>query len=123
MRRPLATLLLTAIAVLTGMRLAVAVQDTEAMRCAIACGHAASATKGASCCPMADAPGAGPSFKTCSRGEGVALVPLASGQPALLAMAPYLTAPTGHRFPGLAVVAGPRSSMPRPPEHVPLVFG
>jgi hypothetical protein len=123
MRSPLAILLLTALAVLAGLRLAAAVQDTEAMRCAIACGHAASAMKGASCCPMAAAPGAGPSLKTCSRSDGLALIPLALGQPALLAMASRLTLPTAHRFLDPAPDARPRSSTPLPPDHVPLLFG
>ncbi len=122
MQRPMAILVLAAVALLTGLRLAMEVQDTEAMRCAIACGHAASAMKGASCCPMADAPGSGLSFKTCSQGDGLALVPLATGQPALLAMASHLTAPTKHRLLDPAPTAEPLSSTPRPPDHVPL-FG
>jgi hypothetical protein len=123
MRRSLATLLLTALAVLAGLRLAAAVQDTEAMRCAIACGHAASAMKGASCCPMADAPGAGLSFKTCSRGDGLAPISLASGQLAVLCAAARLTAPPAQRFFDPACDAKPRSSTPRAPDHVPLLFG
>lgn len=123
MRRSLATLLLAVLAALAGLRLSVAVQDAEAMRCAIACGHAASAMKGASCCPMSDTPGASPSFKTCSRGDGLASISLASGQLAVLCAAARLTAPQAQRFVDPACDAKPRSSTPRGPDHVPLLFG
>lgn len=123
MQRPIAAFVLAAVSLLAGLRLAVAVQDTEAMRCAIACGHTASAGKGAVCCPMSAAPGSGPSFKTCAGGDGLALIPLATGQPALIATAAPLTAPAVHRFLDAAPDAGPRFAPPRPLDHVPLLFG
>jgi len=122
MDRPLATLLLAALAALAGLRLAVAVQDTEAMRCAIACGHAASATKGAACCPMSAAPEAGPSFKACAPG-GLALLPLAAPQPAVLAAAGPLALPTPDRLFDCVPDSRLRFAPPRPLDHVPLLFG
>lgn len=122
MRRPLAFLLLTAIAALAGLRLAAAVQDTEAMRCAIACGHAASAVKGAACCPMAGAKGGGLAFKACGRG-GLALMPLAPVQPAVLASAAPLEEPRSSLYLDPASDSGARSRTPRPLDHVPLLLG
>ena len=105
MQRPVAALVLAAVSMLAGLRLAVAAQDTEAMRCAIACGHAAPAAKGAACCPMS---GSGPSFRACAGGDGLALIPLATGQPALLAATAPLTAPAIQRFLDAPPEAGPR---------------
>ena len=118
MQRPIAALALVVLALLTGLRLAAAVQDTEAMRCAIACGHAP--VKGAVCCPMsADQ---GPSFKTCGTG-GLALLPLAAPQPAVLSAAALLTPPAPHRFLRPGTDSGPRFAPPRSLDHVPLLFG
>lgn len=118
MQRPIAALALAGIALLVGLRLAAAVQDTEAMRCAIACGHAP--VKGAACCPMsADQ---GPSFKTCGSG-GLALLPLATPQPAVLSAAAPLTLPAPHRFLQLATDSALLFAPPRPLDHVPLLFG
>ena len=122
MQRPTAILVLAAVAVLMGLRLAAAAQDTEAMRCAIACGHAASATKGAACCPMS-APGSGPSFKTCAAGDGLALIPLAPGQPALLSASNSLNARQTHRLVPPVSHRAPAFPDPRPLDHVPLLFG
>ena len=93
------------------------------MRCAIACGHAAAALEGAACCPMADAPDAGPVFKTCSPGNGSVLTALAPGQPLLLASLVRLLPPHSARPLDGAATAGPRSAPPRPLDHVPLVLG
>ena len=123
MQRPIAAFVLAAVSLLAGLRLAVAAQDTEAMRCAIACGHAASATKGAVCCPMSSAPGSGPSFKTCAGGDGLALVPLATGQPALLASAASLIAPAVHELLDASPDARVRFAPTSPLDHVPLLFG
>ncbi len=123
MRRPLATLLLAALASLAGLRLAAAAQDSEAMRCAIVCGHSDIATTGASCCPMAEAPGADPSFKTCARSDGLALIPLAPGQPALLIAVASLIAPQVHRLLDPESEVGRIGPDPRPLDHVPLLFG
>jgi len=118
MQRPIAALALAVIALLAGLRLAAAVQDTEAMRCAIACGHAP--VKGAACCPMsADQ---GPSFKTCGAG-GLALLPLAAPPPAVLSAAAPLSPPAPDRLIRPASGSGPRFAPPRPLDHVPLLFG
>lgn len=122
MQRPIAAFVLAAVSLLAGLRIAVAAQDTEAMRCAIACGHAAAATKGAACCPMSSAPGSGPSFKTCAGGDGLAVIPLATGQPALLAAAAPLTAPAARHILDATPDSGPRFVPPRPLDHVPLLF-
>ena len=119
MQRPVAAFVLVAVSMLAGLRLAVAAQDTEAMRCAIACGHAAPAGKGAACCPMS---GSGPSFKACA-GGGLALIPLAPGQPALIATTAPLTEPPMRRFFDALPGAGPRLPPARPLDHVPLLFG
>ena len=119
MQRPTATLVLAAVAVLMGLRLAAAVQDTEAMRCAIACGHAASATKGAACCPMS---GAGPSFKACAPGD-LALLPVTAPQPAVIGSAAPLKAPASRRSFDPAPDSGLRFAPPRPLDHVPLLIG
>jgi hypothetical protein len=105
-----------------GFRLATAAEDAEATRCAIACGHAMGAMKGAACCPMPDAPGSVPVLKTCSRGADAAVAPLASG-PILLAFVGRLAAPTGFRPLAIAGSAHLRSAFPRAPEKVPLLLG
>jgi len=119
MQRPIATFVLAAVSLLAGLRLAVAVQDSEAMRCAIACGHAASADKGAACCPMS---AAGPSFKACAPGDA-ALAPLTAPQPAVLAAGAPLVAPASTRSVDLDRESRPRFAPPRPLDHVPLLFG
>ena len=105
-----------------GLRLAAAADDAAAMRCAMACGHAMGATKGAACCPMSDAPDAGPAFKSCSRGADVATAPLASG-PVLLAVIGRLPAPDGSRLLARGANAAARSVFLRVPDKVPLRVG
>jgi hypothetical protein len=119
MQRRIAAFVLAAVSLLAGLRLAVAAQDSEAMRCAIACGHAASPDKGAACCPMA---GAGPSFKACAQGNA-ALAPLAAPQPAVLAAGAPLAAPAFSLTRDLDGESRPRFAPPRPLDHVPLLFG
>ena len=119
MQRPIAAFVLAAVSVLAGLRLAVAAQDSEAMRCAIACGHATSPDKGAACCPMS---AAGPSLKACASGNA-ALAPLTAAQPAVLASAAPLAAPASDRTADLDGESRPRSAPPRPLDHVPLLFG
>ena len=122
MQRPTAILVLAAVAVLTGLRLAAAVQDTEAMRCAIACGHAAGMMNGAACCPMSGAPESSPVFKRCSRPAEAAIAPLAPA-PALLAPGRRLPAPDrSHPFDWSASAAG-RSAFLDVPDKVPLLVG
>jgi hypothetical protein len=120
-KRPISTLLLVALTALPGLRLAVAVQDTEAMRCAIACGHAAG-QMGASCCPIGGFGETGPSFKTCSPGDSFALTSVAS-QPAVLAAVGRLTAAQPHRLLHPESNAAPRAATSRPLDHVPLLLG
>ena len=122
MRRFCAALLLTVLAAAAGLRLSAAAADTEAMRCAIACGHAAAAVNGAACCPMSNAPGAGPTFKACSP-EGAAVTPIVSGQPLLLTgIVRFLPPDSSGLFDGGAT-AEPTSASPRPVDHVPLLLG
>lgn len=105
-----------------GLRLAAAADDSAALRCAIACGHAMGAMRGAACCPMSDAPDAGPAFKSCSRGADVATAPLAFG-PVLLAAIGRLPAPDGSRPLARGANAAPRSAFLRAPDKVPLRVG
>lgn len=123
MRRRVATLLLSVLLAPAGLRIMAQFEDTEAMRCAIACGHTVAALPGAACCPMADAPNAGPAFKTCSPGKGSALAPPAPGQPLLLAALVRLLPPDTARPNDLAATREPLSAAPRPVDHVPLVLG
>ena len=119
MQRPIAAFVLAAVSLLAGLRLAAAAQDSEAMRCAIACGHAASPDKGAACCPMS---AAGPSFKACAPGDA-ALAPLTAPQPAVLAAAAPLAAPASTRAVDLDGEFRPRFAPPRALDHVPLLLG
>jgi hypothetical protein len=105
-----------------GLRLATASADSAAMRCAIACGHAMGAMKGAACCPMSDAPDAGPVFKTCSRGADAAVAPLAPA-PMLAAVGERLRAPGGSRPFELAASPAARPAFLRPADKVPLLAG
>ena len=82
MRCRVAVLLLTVLLAPAGLRLCAAFEDTEAQRCAIACGHAAVAA-GASCCPMSGAAGGDLAFQSCARGNGAG-APLTAGQAMLL---------------------------------------
>jgi hypothetical protein len=120
-RRQSAVLLLVLLAVVAGLRLSAAAADTDAMRCAIACGHAAGMMKGAACCPMSNAPGSSPVLTTCPRG-GAAVAPLASGY-LLLAFAERLPAPDGSRPHDSAVSSAVSSAFLRAPEKVPLLLG
>jgi hypothetical protein len=104
------------------LRLAASTDDSPAMRCAIACGHAAGMTKGAVCCPMSDAPGSGPVWKTCAPGADAAVAPLAP-IPFLLASVGRLPAPEPVRRLGHAVGAAVRPPFLRAPEKVPLLLG
>ena len=119
MQRQIAAFVLAAVSLLAGLRLTVAARDSEAMRCAIACGHAAAAQKGAACCPMS---AAGPSFKACASGDA-ALVRVTAAQPAVLAAAAPLATPASTRASDLDVESRLRFAPPRPLDHVPLLFG
>jgi hypothetical protein len=121
MRRQSAVLLLAILAVVAGLRLSSFAADAEAMRCAIACGHAAGMIKGAACCPVSKTSGAGPMLEACSRGND-ALAPLASG-PVLLVFAERLPVPHVSRPTDPAVSATARSAFLRAPEKVPLLLG
>jgi hypothetical protein len=121
MRRQSAVLLLAVLAVVAGLRLSAIAVDAEAMRCAIACGHAAGAMKGAACCPISKTSGAGPVLEKCSRGAD-AVVRLASG-PVLLVLVDRLPVPRVSRPTDLEVSATARSAFLRAPEKVPLPLG
>jgi hypothetical protein len=104
-----------------GLRLATAAEDTEAMRCAIACGHAAGTTNGASCCPMPDAGGSGPLWKTCVPGGDAAIAPVP--MPFLIAFVGRLPVPTESRPLPDGARAAARPAFERAPEKVPLLLG
>jgi len=78
--------------------------------------------RGAACCPMSDAPDAGPAFKSCSRGADVATAPLAFG-PVLLAVIGRLPAPDRSHPLARGADAAPRSAFLRAPDKVPLRVG
>ena len=122
MRRQSAALLLALLAVVAGLRLSVVVTDTEAMRCAIACGHALGMTKGTACCPMAETPDSGPVLRTCLRGGDSAVAPPAP-KPILLSFSERLPEPDGSCPHDFVVSATVRSAFLRVPEKVPLLLG
>jgi hypothetical protein len=122
MRRQSAVLLLAVLAVVAGLRLSAVAVDTEAMRCAIACGHAGEMMTGAVCCPISTTPGAGPVLETCSRGGDSAVAPLAPG-PILLGFSERLPEPDISRPNDSIVIGTVRSAFLRAPEKVPLLLG
>jgi hypothetical protein len=121
MRRQSAVLLLAVHALVAALRLSSIAPDAEAMRCAIACGHAAGMMNGAACCPVSGVDAAVPVLRTCSRGND-ALAPFASG-PVLLVIAERLPVPHASRPIDLEVSATVRSAFLRAPEKVPLLLG
>jgi hypothetical protein len=120
-RRQSAVLLLAVLAVVAGLRLSTIASDTEAMRCAIACGHAAGVMNGAVCCPITKTSGAGPVLETCSRSGADSVVPLASG-PVLLVFVDRLPVPHVFRPNESVVRATVRSAFLGAPEKVPLLL-
>jgi hypothetical protein len=119
-RRLAATLAAVVLLAPAGVRLAAAGVDIEALRCAIACGHAA--TPGAVCCPMAGRPAAEAALAACPQGDPQSLAPILPAQPLLVGSIVRLAAPRGdsllERIPG----AAPRTPFTRPPDHVPLLL-
>lgn len=105
-----------------GLRLATASADSAALRCAIACGHAMGTMKGAACCPMSDAPDAGPVFKACSHGADAAVAPPAPA-PMLVAVGECLRVPRGSRPLELTASPAARPAFLRPADKVPLLSG
>ena len=122
MRRQSAVVLLSVLAVMAGLRLSTVVADTEAMRCAIACGHATGMMNGATCCPISKTAGAGPVIKTCSRGGDSAVAPLAPGR-ILLPFSERLPEPDVSRPNDSTVSNALCSAFLRTPEKVPLLLG
>jgi hypothetical protein len=123
MRRRCAVLLLAILGSVACVRLSAAAIDTEAMRCAIACGHAGAVKDGAACCPMGHGADGGPAFKTCPGGEGSVLVPFFPGQTIPTASAGRIDVSSGSRPVEPLRPAGPRSAFARAPEKVPLLLG
>lgn len=105
-----------------GLRMATAARDAEALRCAIACGHAVGAVAGAACCPMSSAPGSGPTFKACSPGAEAAFAPMAPA-PMLLVALGRLAPPEGSRAFDLAARPAALSADLSLPDKVPLRVG
>jgi hypothetical protein len=97
-----------------GLRVGLAgtASDADALRCAIACGHALKA--GAVCCPM-DGGGGGLAMTSCPSNDSAGAVPVASGQPAILTAMRSLSAPEcgDSPFP-LAPAAAERIGAERP---------
>jgi hypothetical protein len=119
----LAALLLIAPA---GLRVATAAADADAeaaLRCAIACGHAAKAgAAGAACCPMAGAGAAkGAAMASCPRGDSPAAAPMPSGHLAILASIPPLASPLRGSSASTLSSGTPRDALARPPDHVPIL--
>ena len=106
-----------------GLRLAASAVDSdwEAVRCAIACGHAAKAgAKGAACCPMGAADG--PTMTACPSKDSAPAAPLPAGQLAILDGVPPLAAPEGGSSPSTLAPDAPRDALARPPDHVPILL-
>jgi hypothetical protein len=122
MRRQSAVLLLAVLAVVAGLRLSAVAVDTEAMRCAIACGHSGEMMTGAACCPISKTAGAGPVLETCSRSGDSAVAPLAPG-PILLGFSERLPEPDVSRPNDSIVIGTVRAAFLRAPEKVPLLLG
>jgi len=120
MRRQSAVLLLAVLAVAAGLRLSAVALDTEAMRCAIACGHALGGA-GAVCCPMGRRADEGPTLMTCSHPDGAPL-PTAAAQPLLLSTECRLASPVTGGSLDLGPAAASRLAPPRPHDHVPLLL-
>lgn len=103
-----------------GLKLAASGAGSEALRCAIACGHAA--TPGAACCPLSGAAGKGAALASCPRSDPPSVGPSLLAQPGLIATVYRLAVPErGSIFEG-GSAAAPRSPSPHPPDHVPLLL-
>ena len=109
-----------------GLRLAApADAESEALRCAIACGHAAGAVAaGAACCPMNGA-GAGATktaaMASCPERETPGAIVLLATPLAILAAASQPLAPAGDFLLSASPLAAPRDGIARAPEHVPIL--
>ena len=103
-----------------GLRLVLSDADAEALRCAIACGHAAKA--GAACCPMAGgAASKSAAMAACPTGDPQSVAPSLPAQPALFAFVYRLLEPGGGSALFSPSAATPRDLASRPPDHVPLL--
>jgi len=104
---------------------ATAAADSEAMRCAIACGHAATdvgADGRPACCPMAGAKSAGAALAACPRSDPQGLAPRMALPPLVLAEAPRLEAPSPGSLPEIPRASVSPATFPRPIDHVPLLL-
>lgn len=108
-----------------GLRLAApADAESEALRCAIACGHAAGAVAaGAACCPMNGAGSATKSaaMASCPERETPGAIVLLPTPLAILAAASQPLAPAGDSLLSASPLAAPRDGIARAPEHVPIL--
>jgi hypothetical protein len=119
-RRRSAILLLAVLAALAGLRLSAAAADSEALRCAVACGHAA--TLGAACCPMSDAAGKEAAMAACPRSDPQSAAPTMPAPLAIPTALHRLAAPLGASALASIASVAPRSPSTRPPDHVPLLL-
>jgi hypothetical protein len=103
-----------------GLRLAASDADSEALRCAIACGHAA--TPGAACCPLSGAAGKDAAMAACPRSDPQSAAPTPPAQPAIAAAMHRLAAPLGGSALASLFSVTPRGPSARPPDHVPLLL-
>lgn len=116
MSRAAAWVLAAAVAAPAVLALAVPGVDVDALRCAIACGHAV--RPGAVCCPT---DGSGSAFKTCRTDDSL-LPGFAPVAPGVLTAAFRLEAPSGCAV----FVSGPapalRGAHDAPPDPIPLAL-
>jgi hypothetical protein len=112
-RRAAAWLLAAALAGPAVLALAVPGVDSDAVRCAMKCGHAVRA--GAVCCPI----DAGAAWKTCRPDDSLlsGFAPAALG---VLTQTFRLAAPAGYSAFVAEWAPSPRSALEAPPDPVPL---
>lgn len=115
MRRFAALVVLAAALAPAALAVAFGLSDLEAIRCAMACGHALH-TAGSACCPVE---GGAAAFKTCPTDESTR--PQAAGLPTGVLMSPFrLDPPEGSRRLDAVLALATPSAVTRIPDHVPL---
>lgn len=102
-----------------GLRLAVSDAESEALRCAIACGHPAKA--GAACCPMSGLASKAAAMAACPMGDAQSVAPSLPAQPARFASVYRLAPPEGSSWLSSPSPAMPGDPPVRPLDHIPLL--
>jgi hypothetical protein len=90
----------------------------DAVRCAIACGHAVGSTKGAACCPTGRSSD-GPTWRACPVNAGPDVPAPVKAQPAILASG-FRLGPRPSSRPLEVPAATPLLRPGTSPDHVPL---